>query len=175
MQVVEEFFSKNFYVKEAIEMNLRFKEEVVSLSIPRSGEILESGRKITPLQDPIVSHHSCLLSQFCCVITHTLLQVETKTCSPVFAQIRKGNADRYSGSQGFPKCVLLLRWPHTDKPPVCLEHEINLIGAKSCSFFTFYIPDEGEQFPRTLCEYTHSQKSMHHLHLHICCIYVRTN
>jgi len=75
---------QNVYVREAIEMNLSFKEEVVGLSIPRGGEILESGWKITPLQDPIVSHHSCLLSQFCCVITHTLLQVETKTCSPVF-------------------------------------------------------------------------------------------
>lgn len=159
-------------LRNILEMNLWFKEEVVSLSIQKewwdTGEWLENHAT----SDSIVSHHSCLLSQFCCVITHTLLQVETKTCSPVFAQIRKGNADRYSGSQGFPKCVLLLRWPHTDKPPVCLEHEINLIGAKSCSFLTLYIPDEGEQFPRTLCEYTVSQKPMHHFTLayllHLC-------
>ena len=44
-----------------------------------------------------------------------------------------------------PKCELLLRWPHVGKPHACLEHEINLIGAKGCSFFTLYIPDAGEQ------------------------------
>ena len=45
-----------------------------------------------------------------------------------------------------PRCELLLRWPHTDKPHVCLEHGIDLIGAKGCPFITLYIPDAGEQF-----------------------------
>ena len=45
-----------------------------------------------------------------------------------------------------PRCELLLRWPHTDKPHECLEHGIDLIGAKGCSLFTLYIPDAGEQY-----------------------------
>ena len=45
-----------------------------------------------------------------------------------------------------PRCELLLRWPHADKPHVCLEHGIDLIGATGCSFFTLYFPDAGEQY-----------------------------
>ena len=45
-----------------------------------------------------------------------------------------------------PRCELLLRWPHTDKPHECLEHGIDLIGAKGCSLFILYIPDAGEQY-----------------------------
>ena len=63
-----------------------------------------------------------------------------------YTQIRKGNIDHFSGGQMIPKCELLLRWPHSDKPHACLEHEISLIGAKGCSFFTLYIPDAGEQY-----------------------------
>ena len=63
-----------------------------------------------------------------------------------YAQIKKGNVDHFGGGRMIPKCELLLRWPHADKPHVCLEHEINLIGATGCSFFTLYIPDAGEQF-----------------------------
>ena len=60
-------------------------------------------------------------------------------------QIRKRNVDHFCGGQMIPRCELLLRWPHTDKPHVCLEHGVDLIGAKGCSFFTLYIPDAGEQ------------------------------
>jgi len=61
------------------------------------------------------------------------------------SQIRKENVDHFSCGLMIPKCELLLRWPHVDKPHACLEHEINLIGAKGCSFFTLYIPDAGKQ------------------------------
>ena len=37
-----------------IEMSLGF-EQMITLSIPRSGEILESGWKVKPCYDPIVS------------------------------------------------------------------------------------------------------------------------
>jgi len=43
-----------------------------------------------------------------------------------------------------PRCELLLQWPHTDKPHVCLLHVIDLIGAKGCTFFTLYVPPAGE-------------------------------
>ena len=61
-----------------------------------------------------------------------------------YVQIKKRNVDHFCGGQMIPRCELLLRWPHTDKPHVCLEHVIDLIGAKGCSFFTLYIPDAGE-------------------------------
>jgi len=39
---------------------------------------------------------------------------------------------------------------------VCLEHEINLIGAKGCSFSTLYIPDAGKLAIGHLILYEHS-------------------
>ena len=42
------------------------------------------------------------------------------------------------------------------KPHVCLEHEINLIGAKGCSFFTLYSPDAGKLAIDHLISYEHS-------------------
>jgi len=62
----------------------------------------------------------------------------------IYVQIRKGNVDHFSGGQMIPKCELLLQWPHTDKPYVCLLHGIDLIGAKGCTFFTLYIPPASE-------------------------------
>jgi len=64
---------------------------------------------------------------------------------PFFPQIRKGNVDRFSEGQTIPKCELLLRWPHRDKPHVCLDHKIEMIGANGYSFLTLYIPDSGEK------------------------------
>lgn len=63
-----------------------------------------------------------------------------------WAQIRKRNVDHFCGDQMIPRCELLLRWPHTDKPHVCLEHRIDLIGAKGRSFLTLYIPGAGEWY-----------------------------
>jgi len=54
--------------------------------------------------------------------------------------IRKVNVDHFSGGRMIPSCVLLLQWLHPDIPHACLEHEINLIGARGCSFFTLYTP-----------------------------------
>ena len=68
-----------------------------------------------------------------------------------FEQIRKANVDHFISGQMIPKCELLLRWPHRDKPHVCLEHDIELTGAKDlkgakgCSYFTLYVPDAGER------------------------------
>ena len=63
-----------------------------------------------------------------------------------FEQIRKANVDHFSLGGMIPKCELLLRWPHRDKSHVCLEHDIELTGAKDCcSYFTLYIPDAGEK------------------------------
>ena len=81
-----------------------------------------------------------------CVSTRELLQLQVEAISNtrlLFAQIRKSNVDRFSYGQMIPKCELLFRWPHTDRPHVCLEHEMNLLGAKGCSSFTLYIPDAG--------------------------------
>jgi len=61
MQVVEEEYSRKLHVRQGIEMSLGFDGEVIRLSIPRSGEILESGWKIMPLYDPIVSYSTYLL------------------------------------------------------------------------------------------------------------------
>ena len=47
-----------------------------------------------------------------------------------FEQIRKANVDHLSCSGMIPKCELLLRWLHKDKPHVCLEHDIELTGVK---------------------------------------------
>ena len=63
-----------------------------------------------------------------------------------FEQIKKANVDHYTCGQMIPKCELLLRWPHREKPHVCLEHDIELTGAKGCSYFTLYVPDEGEKY-----------------------------
>ena len=61
------------------------------------------------------------------------------------AQIRKAIVDQFGQGQVLPKCELLLRWLHRDKPHGCLEHDIDLKGAKDCSYFTLYIPDAGEK------------------------------
>ena len=63
-----------------------------------------------------------------------------------FEQIRKANVDHFSHGRMIPKCELLLRWQRGDKPHVCLEHDIELTGAKDYSYFTLYIPDAGEKF-----------------------------
>ena len=55
IQVVEEFYSTKLHVREDIEMSLGFEGEMITLSIPRSGEILQSGWTIKPRYDPIVS------------------------------------------------------------------------------------------------------------------------
>ena len=63
-----------------------------------------------------------------------------------FTQIRKASVDHFGCGRTIPKCELLLQWPHRDKPRVCLVHDIDLTGAKDCSYFTLYIPDEGERY-----------------------------
>ena len=73
-------------------------------------------------------------------------------------QIKKANVDHFESSQTIPKCELLVRQIHRDKPLDCLEHEIELKGAKGCSFFTLYIPDEGEKFTWT-STYSYEPKS----------------
>ena len=50
-------------------MCLGFNGEMIELSIPRRGVILQSGWKIKPRYDPIVSHKtffSCACSSFSC-------------------------------------------------------------------------------------------------------------
>ena len=54
IQVVEEFYSTKFHVREDIEMGLGFEQKMIRLSIPRSGYVLESGWTIKPRYDPIV-------------------------------------------------------------------------------------------------------------------------
>ena len=55
MQVVEELYSTKS--RENIDVSLGFDDdEKIQLSIPKCGKILESGWKIRPLHDPIVSH-----------------------------------------------------------------------------------------------------------------------
>jgi len=78
------------------------------------------------------------------------MQIEAKVFSSIYLQFKKINVDHFYGGQMVPRCELLLRWPHTDKPHECLEHGIDLIGAKGCSFFTLYIPDAGEQYEMML-------------------------
>ena len=73
-------------------------------------------------------------------------------------QIKKANVDHFESSQTIPKCELLVRQIHRDKPLDCLEHEIELKGAKGCSYFTLYIPDEGERFSWTSI-YSYEPKS----------------
>ena len=69
-------------------------------------------------------------------------------------QIRKANVDHFGHGQAVPKCEFLLRWPHRDKPHVCLIHDVDITGAQGCSYFTLYIPDEGKKFTITvrICE-----------------------
>ena len=59
---MEEFYSTKLHVREDIEMSLGFEGEMITLSIPRSGKILQSGWTIKPRYDPIVSHEISLLS-----------------------------------------------------------------------------------------------------------------
>ena len=71
-------------------------------------------------------------------------------CFILCMQIRKANVDHFGHGQAIPKCELLLRWPHRDKPHVCLVHDIDVTGAQGCSYFTLYIPDAGEKFTEQL-------------------------
>ena len=130
-------------------MSLGFDRETIRLSIPRSGVILQSGWKVKARYDPVVSHEICFpcgCSICSCVSTGAIYKWKLTLVHSFYTQIRKGNIDHFCGGQMIPKCELLLRWPHPDKPHACLEHEINLVGTKGCSFFTLYIPDAGEQY-----------------------------
>ena len=56
LQVVREFYSTRMQAREDIEMGLEFGEDrCISLAIPRSGIILQSGWKIIPRYNPMVS------------------------------------------------------------------------------------------------------------------------
>ena len=56
LQVVREFYSMRMEAREDIEMSLEFGEDnYISLAIPRSGIILQSGWKIIPRYNPMVS------------------------------------------------------------------------------------------------------------------------
>ena len=55
IQVAEEECTSKLQFRQDIEMTLGFNREMITLSIPRSGEILESGWTIRPRYDPIVS------------------------------------------------------------------------------------------------------------------------
>ena len=57
---MEKFYSTKFHIREDIEMSLGFNGEMIELSIPRRGVILQSGWKIKPRYDPIVSHKTFL-------------------------------------------------------------------------------------------------------------------
>ena len=62
LQVVREFYSTKMQAKEDVEMGLEFGEDkCISLAIPRSGIILQSGWKIIPRYKPIVSCNCYLL------------------------------------------------------------------------------------------------------------------
>ena len=76
----------------------------------------------------------------------------------------------FSSGQMIPKCELLLRWPHADKPELCLEHEIKLIGAKGCSFFMLYIPDAGKILLVTSLSFRTIQCHVGLLHWDIPCL-----
>jgi len=60
---VEEHYSTKLHFTQDIEIILEFDGEVITLSIPRTGEILESGWKIQPRYDPTVSHKSCFVNK----------------------------------------------------------------------------------------------------------------
>ena len=62
MQVVREFYSTRMQAKEDIEMALEFGEDkYISMAIARSGIILQSGWKIIPRYNPMVSCNGYLL------------------------------------------------------------------------------------------------------------------
>ena len=83
-----------------------------------------------------------------------------------FQQIKKSNVDHFSSGQMIPKCELLLRWPHREIPHVCLEHDIELTGAKGCSYFTLYVPDEGEKYSYPMYSCMHECfHSVQHIHV----------
>ena len=94
---------------------------------------------------------SCMLM---CIYREVVVHCLLVACH--FEQIRKAYVDHFSSGQMIPKCELLLRWPHKDKPHVCLEHDIELEGAKGCSYFTLYIPDAGER-----CQVVKLYKQLH--------------
>ena len=136
LQVVREFYSQ---ARKDIELPLEFSEgKCISLAIPRRGVILQSGWKIISRYNPIVSYNCYLLLM--CIYREVVIH-----CSCHFEQIQKAYVDHFNSGQMIPKCELLLRWPHKDKPHVCLEHDIEITGAKGCSYFTLYVPDAGER------------------------------
>ena len=62
LQVVREFYSTKMQAKEDIEMALEFGEDnCISLAIPRSGIVLQSGWKIIPRYNPMVSCCNCYI------------------------------------------------------------------------------------------------------------------
>ena len=62
LQVVREFYFTKMQAKEDIEMALEFGEDkCISLGIPRSGMILQSGWKIIPRYNPMVSCCNCYI------------------------------------------------------------------------------------------------------------------
>ena len=128
---------KTLQAREYIEMSFGFDKEQISLAIPTDGMTLKSGWKITPLYNPMVNNNHYLLDNEDAVKLTLAFHCE---------QIRKANVDHFESSQTIPKCELLVRWIHRDKPHDCLEHKIDIEGAKGCSYFTLYIPDEGERF-----------------------------
>jgi len=65
---VEKFYSTKFHIREDIEMSLGFNGEMIELSIPRRGVILQSGWKIKPHYDPIVSHKTFFMCMYVVVL-----------------------------------------------------------------------------------------------------------
>ena len=62
LQVVREFYFKKMQAIEDIEMALGFGEdECISLAIPKSGLILQSGWKIIARYNPMVSCCNCYI------------------------------------------------------------------------------------------------------------------
>ena len=54
---MKKFYSTELYTREYLEVCLRFDEDEISLAIPRGGTTLQSGWKIIPLHNPVVSYY----------------------------------------------------------------------------------------------------------------------
>lgn len=81
---MKKFYSTELYAREYLEVCLRFDEDEISLAIPRGGTTLQSGRKIIPLHNPVVSYYGnennnitimffcCFFSQLFCAFFYVL-------------------------------------------------------------------------------------------------------
>ena len=62
-------------------MSLGFNGEMIELSIPRRGVVLQSGWKIKPRYDPIVSHKTFFMCMYVVVLA-VLVYVKVDAVSP---------------------------------------------------------------------------------------------